>query len=153
MGLFGKGNVMNMIHYEGLPGFEKNYATSMELDEENRRLIFKSRAFKTVPEIKLPLEKVVSAGNVNITEIEEQSKIGRAFVGGFLFGTAGAIVGAMSAGEKKKIKTVYIINYISDGETKAIVMRSNGGNPNFSKFQKALSQYLPEKKTPKEITL
>ncbi len=153
MGLFGKGNVINMIHYEGLPGFGKNYATSMELDEENRCLIFKARAFKNVPEVKLPLEKVTSAGTVSITEIEEQSKIGRAFVGGVLFGTAGAIVGAMSAGEKQKLKYVYIINYVSDGETKAIVMQSNGGNLNYNKFQEALKKYLPKVETPKEVTL
>lgn len=154
MGLFGKGNIMNMIHYDGLPNFKKNYATSMELDEENHCLIFKARAFKNISSVKLPLSKIIRAGNVNITEIEQQSAIGRALIGGFLFGNAGAIVGAMTAGEKKKLKTLYIINYISDGETKTIVLQSNG-NTNYFKFQEKLNSYLPkqEKNTPDEILL
>ena len=91
---------------------------------------------------------------MNITEIEQQSAIGRALIGGFLFGNAGAIVGAMTAGEKKKLKTLYIINYISDGETKTIVLQSNG-NINYFKFQEKLNSYLPkqEKNTPDEILL
>jgi hypothetical protein len=144
MGLFGKGKIMNMVHCEGLPGFNKGYATSMELDEENQCLKFKARAFKNVNEVKLPLNKIIKAGNVNITEIEQQSKIGRAIVGGFLFGGAGAIVGAMSAGEKKKIQTLYIINYRSDNEDKVIVLHGNGGNLNYFSFQKCLEQYLPK---------
>ena len=156
MGLFGKENVMNMIHHDGLPHFSKGCATSMELDEDSRCLIFRSRAIKNTPEIKLPLNKVQKAGSVNITEIEEQSKIGRAVVGGLLFGKAGAVIGAMSAGEKKKIKTLYIINYTSDDETKAIVMQSNGSNLNFFKFQnklKGLLQKQEESKTPDIIIL
>ena len=50
-------------------------------------------------------------------EIKEkkQSPIGRALVGGFLFGGAGAIVGAMTAGkkEKKKARIYLIISYVS----------------------------------------
>lgn len=154
MGLFGKGNVMNMTHYDGLPNFHKNYAISMELDEENHYLIFKARAFKNISNVKLPLNKIIKAGNVNIEEIEQQSAVGRALVGGFLFGNAGAIVGAMTAGEKKKLKTVYIINYISDGEPKVVVLQNNG-NPNYFKFQEKLNSYLPkqDKSTPDEIML
>ncbi|WP_195230583.1 hypothetical protein [Coprococcus comes] len=154
MGLFGKGNVMNMNHYEGLPNFHKGYATTMELDEENHCLRFRARAFKNTPEVRLPLDKITKAGNVNITEIEQQSKVGRAVIGGLLFGNAGAIVGAMTAGEKKKLKTVYIINYVSGDETKVIVMQSNG-NPNYFKFQERLNQYLPKPSSqhPDEIVL
>lgn len=46
MGLFGKGNILNMMHHEGLPGYSDKTAITMELDEENRCLIFKARAFK-----------------------------------------------------------------------------------------------------------
>lgn len=145
---------MNMTHYDGLPNFHKKYAVSMELDEENRCLIFKARAFKNINNIKLPLNKIMKAGNVNIEEIEQQSTIGRALVGGFLFGNAGAIVGAMTAGEKKKLKTFYIINYISDGEPRTIVLQSNG-NPNYFKFQEKLNSYFPkqENNVPDEIML
>ena len=59
------------------------------------------------------------------TEIQEkkQSPIARALVGGMLFGGAGAIVGAVSAGKKetKKRKFVFIISYTaSSGEEKYI---------------------------------
>lgn len=155
MGLFAKGNTMYMIHFEGLPGFGKNYAISMALDEEKNCLRFKARAFKDTPEIELPLNKITKAGSVNVEEIKQQSKIGRAVVGGMLFGNAGAIVGAMSAGEKKKIKTMYIINYISDGEEKVITMQENG-NINYFKFQKRLTELLPNREKealPDKITL
>lgn len=149
MAIFGKGNTMNMTHHEGLPGYTDRTAITMTLDEENRCLTFNARALKK-PEIKLPLNKITKAGNVNITEIEQQSKIGRAFVGGFLFGGAGAIVGAMSAGEKKKIQTLYIINYISEGKEKVIVLEGNGSNLNCFKFQKKLEEYLPKPEPKKE---
>lgn len=142
MGLFGKGNVMNMSHYEGVPTFGNHWAITMELTDDC--LIFKPRAFKNVQAVQLPLNKITHAGNVNTTKIVEQSKLGRAAVGGFLFGGAGAIVGALSAGEKKTIKTLYIINYISDGEEKVIIMQSNG-NPNYFKFQKLLESKLPKR--------
>ena len=71
--------------------------------------------------------------------------LGRAVVGGVLFGAAGAIIGAMSAEEKKKNKYFYIINYQKDGESKAITMLENGGNMNYFKFQKKLTEYLPKK--------
>ncbi len=154
MAIFGKGNTMNMIHHEGLPGYTDKTAITMKLDEENCCLIFRARALKK-PEIKLPLNKITKAGNVNVTEIEQQSKIGRAFVGGLLFGGAGAIVGAMSAGEKQKIQTLYIINYLSDGKEKAIVLQGNGSNLNCFKFQNKLGKYLPkpEHKEEKEVVL
>lgn len=106
--------------------------------------------------MKLPLSKVISSGNVNVAEIEQQSKIGRAIVGGLLFGNAGAIIGAMTAGEKQKIKTLYIINYEGEAGTKAIVLHDNGSNMNFFKFQKKLQEYLPNqqaKEQPKNIVL
>lgn len=33
MALFGKGNTMNMIHEEGLPGYTRGTAITMTLDE------------------------------------------------------------------------------------------------------------------------
>lgn len=156
MGLFGKGNTMNMIHLEGLPGFGKGYATAMTLDEEHQCLQFKARAFKDTNDVELPLNKITKAGNINITEIEQQSKVGRAVIGGLLFGNAGAIVGAMTAGEKQKIKTLYIINYSSNDEKKVIILKGNGGNLNYTGFQKRLNELLPtfeSKNTHEKITL
>ena len=114
----------------------------MFLDEENLRLRFELFTSKDSSIIELPLNKITNAKLVNVEEIEQQSKIGRAVVGGILFGNAGAIVGAMSAGEKKKIKTMYIINYVSDGEEKVIALQEKG-NINYFKFQKRLTELLP----------
>lgn len=151
MGLFGKGNTMNMGHEDGLPGYSKGTAITMTLDEASRSLIFKARALKK-PEVKLPLSKVSFAGTVAVEQIEKQSALGRAVVGGILFGHAGAIIGAMTAEEKKRNQYFYVINYESEGETKAIVLSDNGGNLNSFSFQKKLQTYLP-KHTETEITL
>ncbi len=101
---------MNMIHIEGLPGYTKGTAITFTLDEGVKCLVFKARAFKK-PEVKLPLSKVTFAGIVPFEEIEKGSVIGRAVVGGILFGSAGAIIGAMTAEEKKRKKYFYVINY------------------------------------------
>lgn len=156
MGLFKnkkeKAEKMLMVHYEGIPSFRKNCPCNMILDEENNCLKFELFASKDSTSVQLPLNKITNAGLVNITEIEQQSKVGRAIVGGLLFGNTGAIIGAMSAGEKEKIKTLYVINYISDGETKVITMKENG-NLNFFKFQKHLTNLLPKVEPPSNITL
>lgn len=144
MSIFGSGNTLNMIHQDGLPGYAPKVAITMTLDEDRGFLIFKSRVFK-LDEIQLPLTKITFAGMMGIDQIEKQSKLGRAIVGGVLFGKAGAIIGAMTADEKKKKKYFYVVNYESDGETKAIILQDNGSNPNMNKFQKKLRSYLPTK--------
>ena len=107
---------------------------------------------KNAQTISLSLDKIVKAGLVNVTEIEEQSKLGRAAIGGLLFGGAGAIVGALSAGEKEKTKSLYIINYLSDGEEKVIILKENS-NLNFFKFQKHLQEMLLQVNNVADITL
>lgn len=154
MGLFGKGNTMNMIHEEGLPGYARGTAITMTLDEAAKCLIFKARVFKN-PEVKLPLQKVSFSGMVATEQIEKQSALGRAVVGGVLFGSTGAIIGAMTAEEKKKKQFFYVINYESNGEAKAVILSDNGSNFNSFSFQKKLQEYLPKKEVHKEseITL
>lgn len=158
MGLFnhitGKTNdeniKMNMTHYSGLPNFPDEALLNMILDEQENALRFEIKIYKNIAPVILPLSKIISAGNVNITETKEQSKMGRAVVGGLLFGGAGAIVGALTAKEKEKLKTVYIINYTTEDGEKSIVLKDLN-NPNYSKFQKQLESYLP--KGPDNITL
>lgn len=158
MSLFAKGNTVNLVHLEGLPGYgsaEAALAITMTFDEENRCLVFKARLGKQ-PEIKLSLSKVISAGKEYVTKTKQKSKTGRAVAGGLLFGSAGAMVGAMTAGEKKRIECLYVIKYESDEGVKSIVLRDFGGNFNFPKLQKKLQEYLPKqevKEQPKEITL
>ena len=144
MGLFGSGNTMNMNHQDGLPGYGKGTAVSMTLDESAEVIIFKARVLKK-PEVKLPLSKISFAGTIGLDQVQKQSALGRAMVGGVFFGAAGAIVGAMTAEEKLKHQYFYIINYISDGETKSIALLENGGNGNYFKFQKKLQALLPKR--------
>lgn len=155
MGLFSKKEKqekMLMIHYEGISSLRKNCPCNMILDPSNHKLIFEEYMTKNAQTISLPLEKIVNAGLVNVTEIEEQSKLGRAAIGGILFGGAGAIVGALSAGEKEKTKSLYVINYLSDGEEKVIVLKENA-NLNYFRFQKHLQEFLPNCKNINEVIL
>ena len=144
-----------MYHYNGLPGLKENVPCNMFLDEENHCLRFELFSSKDKSTIELPLNKIINAKLINVEEIEQQSKIGRAVVGGILFGSAGAIIGAMSAGEKKKIKTMYIINYTSNDEEKVIILQEKG-NINYFKFQKRLTELLQAQEKelrPDKITL
>ena len=155
MGLFSKKEKrekMLMIHYEGIPSLRSDCPCNMILDSNEHKLIFEEYMTKNAQTISLSLDKIVKAGLVNVTEIEEQSKLGRAAIGGLLFGGAGAIVGALSAGEKEKTKRLYIINYLSDGEEKVIILKENS-NLNFFKFQKHLQEMLLQVNNVADITL
>ena len=76
------------------------------------------------------------------TEVIEkkQSAVGRAVVGGLLFGGAGAVVGAVSAGtkQKKNIHARVLISYISQtGETNTITLET-GNSLSLITFPKKL---------------
>ena len=157
MGLFEKRKQIKLImyHYNGLPDFKENTPCNMFLDEDNHCLRFELFSSKDNIKVELPLNKITNAKLVNVEEIEQQSKLGRGVVGGLLFGSAGAIVGAMSAGDKKKLKTLYVINYISDSEEKVITLHEKG-NMNYFKFQKRLTELLAKQDSipcPGKITL
>lgn len=147
MGLFRNGKEkhekMIMTHYDGVPSFRANSPCTVILDEEQNCLKFDVFGSKNSPSVQLPLNKIIKAELVNVTEIEQQSKLGRAVVGGLLFGNTGAVIGALSAGEKKKIKLVYVINYNSNDTIKSISLKDNG-NLNFFRFHKRLTELIPK---------
>lgn len=101
-----------MEHRSGLPNFPKTAQVNMILDESEEAIIFKAFANKKLPSVTLKFEKIVSAVSMNEEEFEKQSKIGRAAVGGLLFGKTGAVVGAVTAGEKKNKYIVYCFIHI-----------------------------------------
>ena len=125
MGLFNKNKheKTQMIHGEGLP-LRKDCPLVLELDTDRSAVVITE--FGKKQEILLPISKITRTGVLHIDTVESGNMIGRAIVGGVFFGGAGAIIGAMSAQEKKKVKHLYSINYLSDGEEKAIVMKSAG---------------------------
>lgn len=152
MGLFNKNKheKTQMIHGEGLP-LRKDCPLVLELDTDRSAVVITE--FGKKQEILLPISKITRTGVLHIDTVESGNMIGRAIVGGVLFGGAGAIIGAMSAQEKKKVKHLYSINYLSDGEEKAIVMKSAGAI-NEMKFRRMLDDLLPKvEKTEGPITM
>ena len=152
MGLFNKNKheKTQMIHGEGLP-LRKDCPLVLELDTDRSAVVITQ--FGKKQEILLPISKITRTGVLHIDTVESGNMIGRAIVGGVLFGGAGAIIGAMSAQEKKKVKHLYSINYLSDGEEKAIVMKSAGAI-NEMKFRRMLDDLLPKvEKTEGPITM
>lgn len=153
MALFGKKDRYEkiiMYHCEGLP-VRVDCPLQLILNTDSMNLIFREFVTKDGKEITLPIFKINRTGNLPIEDVEKGHMIGRAAVGGILFGGAGAIVGAMTAKEKKKTQYLYCINYVSDEEEKVIVLRS-GGSINEMKFRSALNNMLP-KEEQKNITL
>lgn len=152
MGLFNKNKheKTQMNHCEGLP-LRKDCPIVLELDTDRNAVVFTE--FGKKQEILLPISKITRTGVLHIETVESGNMIGRAIVGGVLYGGAGAIIGAMTAQEKKKVKHLYSINYLSDGEEKAIVMKSADAI-NEMKFRRMLDDLLPQSgKTDGFVTL
>ena len=153
MGLFktkDKHEKIVMYHCDGLP-VRLDCPLNVILNTDTMEVIFQGFT-KGGKEIKLPVSKIIRTGNLPIDDIEKGHMIGRAMVGGIFFGGAGAIVGAMTAQDKKKTQYLYCINYKSDEEEKAVVLRS-GGSINEMKFRRTLNDLLPEKEESGSITL
>lgn len=157
MGLFnGKnkdGNLkIQMKHHSGLPNVRTTQPLHLILDTENQKITIKEAFTKNGKEFSLPLTKITAIGNVTEEIIKENSGTGRAIVGGLLFGGAGAVVGAVTAKDKKK--TIYhkVINYISNDEEKSLIL-STGGDINEMKFFRKLSELIPKQETPSSIEL
>ena len=141
MGLFGKKfEKTQMTLCEGLP-LRKDCPLVLELDTDRNAVVITE--FGKKQEILLPISKITRTGILHIDTMKGGNMIGRAIIGGVLFGSAGAIIGAMSAQERTKVKHLYSINYLSDGEEKAIVMKSAGAI-NEMKFRRMLDDLLPK---------
>lgn len=113
---------LKMKHVSGIPNFAEGFPCDMTLNESEKTLTFTVPYNKEAPPVTLPIDKITKIGSESITEIKKQSKTGRAVAGGLLFGKTGAVVGALTADEKEKKKSVYVIRYTSNGEEKAITL-------------------------------
>lgn len=92
---------------------EPNWAYEVALYEDHLRI---KQRVGGAAEATLKYSQITDVFHGRKTEIVERqgSIIGRAIVGGLLFGGAGAVVGAMTASGKKKEKGLYfIISYKS----------------------------------------
>lgn len=128
-----------MVYIDGISTFRVGWPIDLILDEIDNKLILKPKLSK-IGEASLNLDKITNAGMITEEEIKEASVVGRAVVGGLLFGHLGAIIGGMSGTkDKKKTQSYYVINYTSNGEEKVVSMKQNG-DFNFGKFNKRLCE-------------
>lgn len=118
MGLFTskKGSIIseNFMILHDLGDFKEKFSIEVSLYDDYLTL----SNFAVKQPITLNYSQITDVFHGLQTEIQEKDKstIGRAAVGGLLFGGAGAVVGAMTAQgkkEKKVTKLMFIISYTS----------------------------------------
>lgn len=156
MGLFnGKdknGNLkIQMVHIEGLPNYVEKAWLYATLDNTNKQITFKGINKKDT-EINLPIDKITGIGSVSEEIVKENSGVGRAIAGSLLFGGAGAVVGAITAKDKKKTIYYKVINYVSNNEERSIILGTRG-DINELKFFRKLNELLPKQEKPSSIDL
>lgn len=139
-----------VYHYSGLPNFIENQTANFRFNSKLNSVVFIDTLSKRPTEIELPLNKIYQTQVVAATEIVRQSRGSSAALGGLLFGAAGAVLGALCAEEQIAQINLYVINYISNGEKKAIVLRYNEGM-NSKKLTDMIDSLLPDAK--KQIVL
>ena len=152
MGLFKQkpidGNLtIKMLHSEGLPNAGKA-PYKLILDEKDRKLVMMkySKQFNGPDEVTLNIDKIVSTERVTEKTYTTKSghPIARAVVGGAMFGTAGAVVGAISGDKEKTKKEVVFyrkINYVSDNQEKILFFRF-AGDKNETEFFNRLNALI-----------
>lgn len=124
MGLFSKNKTIKtyyLNHESGLDGFART-ATKTILDEEQMNITFNQLGVKN--KVCVPIESITSCEKYTETELKDKSVLGRAVVGGILFGGAGAVVGAVS-GVKPKEKNVFYmtLTYLDNNEEKTLLFK------------------------------
>lgn len=130
MGLFSK-SLSIMLNTNELVGNigAGNVVNVSCLDSEGKLEIKMPFAKKGTPSVFLSYSQITAIERLSekevITITKSKNSIGRAAVGGLLFGSLGAIVGAVSgAGSKQSTKSKFsfyiVVNYISSSEKKAI---------------------------------
>lgn len=139
------------MHYAGLPNYEYKDGVCITVDEKNKSLIFKdTMPFKKnrYPEINLAFNKIIGAEFITQDELKDASVIGRAVVGGILFGGIGAIVGGISGqGQKVTTKRYFAISYIGNtDDPKTILLDDNFQGSN--RLKKRLNEIATENKPP-----
>lgn len=124
MGLFSKNKAIKtyyLNHESGLDGFPRT-ATKATLDEEKKNITFSQLGLKI--KVCVPIESITSCEKYTEKELKEKSAIGRAVVGGILFGGAGAVVGAVSGAKPKEKNVFYMtLTYLENNEEKTALFK------------------------------
>lgn len=157
MGLFSSknkdGNLeTKMIHIAGLPDNYGKYAFMHLILDENAGILQFKKSLKTDECVNLAISKITKYEILTEEKIKENSGVGRAIAGGLLFGPAGAVVGAVTARDKKKKEYFYCITYMSDNEEKVIVMK-DGGDLHIVKFFNRLYDLISKQERPVTVDL
>lgn len=124
---------------ETAKGLKEGIMTDIALYDDHIEL----EPFTKETKLFLPYERITDVYHGDVSEIKEKGhQIGRALAGGFLFGGAGAVVGAISGSGTKTIKKLVLI----------ISYKDKDGNDQYLKFEdtrkykgKKVAQMLREK--------
>lgn len=92
--------------------------------DKKKQVLICKQPFKKDPEFTIDIADVESAEVITEQELKDKSVIGRAIVGGLLFGGVGAIVGGLSGTDKTKLVKYLSIN-TKDG--KIYIMQTDNG--------------------------
>lgn len=87
------------------------------ISDKKKGTVTCKQSFKKEPEFILDVDEIEAIDILTEEEAKNKSVIGRAIVGGVLFGGVGAVVGGLSGvGQKKKIREILSIDTM-DGKT------------------------------------
>lgn len=128
---------VKMLYQSGLRGVEVSPVV-LELDENNGKILIhaKPKYCNGVSEFSLDIDKITAAGVEKNVTYEPSSGMGRAIVGGALFGVAGAMIGAATKKDKKVTDVAYVIRYKDENVPKFLVLKDltiNEGKKFFDK--------------------
>ena len=150
-----KGSIISdyFLTMEKIMNIEENEIVDIALYEDHLEIKNKKQTLK----LDYDQVKDVFHGYEDVLVEKQRSPIGRALVGGLLFGGAGAVVGAISGTQttKKKKKLLFIICYIgSDGEEKFLKFEDTRmyKGKKITKQLKELAE-IKDSEPPKEVQL
>lgn len=128
---------VKMLYRSGLRGVEPSPVV-LELDESVGKILIhaKPKYCNGVSEFSLDVDKITAAGVEKNVSYEPSSGMGRAIVGGALFGVAGAMIGAATKKDKKVTDVAYVIRYKDENVPKFLVLKDltiNEGKEFFDK--------------------
>lgn len=128
---------VKMLYQSGLRGVEPSPVV-LELDESVGKILIhaKPKYCNGVSEFSLDVDKIIAAGVEKNVSYEPSSGMGRAIVGGALFGVAGAMIGAATKKDKKVTDVAYVIRYKDENVPKFLVLKDltiNEGKKFFDK--------------------
>ncbi len=111
--MFGSNFKASAMYWEGIDSFRRDTVVKIVLNKSEGKVVFTSCDKQIV---NLPFEKITNVALIRGKDIKNASTLGRSVVGGVLFGSLGATVGAISSTKKKDVPLL-VINYIDNNET------------------------------------